>query len=537
MAENEAMKSRLGTRTRRQSASSSLAGADAGDRRQVAGHERQHAGGEERDEPGAEGDRNAGAARSGPSAWPHRAAQRLVERRREAAAVLAGERVVGAELGEDRDHHAADQVAALGVGLGRRSPPGARSSAVSRSPSSQAANARAERASVPSSSASASSTRAARPSARKSPAKRLEQRRAPPRCSPRASSSRAELRRRLGRGAGRARAPGAAMPRRRLGQPVGLGGHELVEERLDLGRRDRAGELGDDLAVAEGLDRGNPADVEALRRAPGWRRRRPWPARSRRRAWRPPPRARGRAGGTGRTTRPRSRRPPGPRASARRRRSMKSASLTSLIMRHASRLASRQPRPTLSERHDMVMDDSLRGKLLVASPALGRPELRAHGGADHRAQRRRRDGSRAQPARRRPRSARSRRSSARSPRASRSSSAARCSRRRWSCSPSSTTPTAAAWIVVADVGFVAAETEHRRPRARGPPRPRLRRLLGLGRGPARGRARRGGVDRRAAAAGRAVPRRSRAAVARRARAQGRPVRADRPDARRPLAMN
>ena len=48
------------------------------------------------------------------------------------------------------------------------------------------------------------------------------------------------------------------------------------------------------------------------------------------------------------------------------------------------------------------MEDSLRGKLLVASPALRRPELRPHGGPHHRAQRRGRDGDRPQPALRDP---------------------------------------------------------------------------------------------------------------------------------------
>ena len=50
-----------------------------------------------------------------------------VERRGEAAAVLARQRMVGAELGEDRDHHPAQQVAPLGVvGLARPPPGGPR---------------------------------------------------------------------------------------------------------------------------------------------------------------------------------------------------------------------------------------------------------------------------------------------------------------------------------------------------------------------------------------------------------------------------
>ena len=135
---------------------------------------------------------------------------------------------------------------------------------------------------------------------------------------------------------------------------------------------------------------------------------------------------------------------------------------------------------------------------------------------------------------RRPTSTRSRRSSRSSPTASRSSSAARCSRRRSSSSQSSTSPTAAAWIVAEDVGFVGSDTDSDRLEQRRPPRPRLRRLLGLGRGAARGGARRGSVDRRAAASGRVLPRRPRVALAEGAESQGGSVRADRPDARRSL---
>ncbi len=56
IVENEAMKSRLGTRTCRQFASSISPGTDARHHREVAGHERKDAGGEERYEPRDEGD-------------------------------------------------------------------------------------------------------------------------------------------------------------------------------------------------------------------------------------------------------------------------------------------------------------------------------------------------------------------------------------------------------------------------------------------------------------------------------------------------
>jgi hypothetical protein len=47
-----------------------------------------------------------------------------------------------------------------------------------------------------------------------------------------------------------------------LGQPVGLGRHQTVEERLHLRRRQRAGELLDDASIAERLHRGNSLDPE-----------------------------------------------------------------------------------------------------------------------------------------------------------------------------------------------------------------------------------------------------------------------------------
>ena len=51
------------------------------------------------------------------------------------------------------------------------------------------------------------------------------------------------------------------------GKLIRLRGHERVEESLHLGRRERPGELGGHLAVAEGLDRGNALDLERGRKA------------------------------------------------------------------------------------------------------------------------------------------------------------------------------------------------------------------------------------------------------------------------------
>ena len=107
-----------------------------------------------------------------------------------------------------------------------------------------------------------------------------------------------------------------------LEQRVGTGrGEQLVEEGVDGGARPRPGELRDDPAVPERLHRRDAADGEPLREGrvgvdidlderDGAR---PSPRRR--------PRARVRARGTGRTSRPRSRRAPDVRPTARSRRS------------------------------------------------------------------------------------------------------------------------------------------------------------------------------------------------------------------------
>ena len=152
------------------------------------------------------------------------------------------------------------------------------------------------------------------------------------------------------------------------------------------------------------------------------------------------------------------------------------------------------------------MEESLRGKLLIASPALVDPNFARSVVLDHRAQRR---------------------------------------RARWASSSTGPSETAvgdvvpaaravsavadepiyvggpvqpqalvvlaefadldaAAWIVVADVGFVAADASGTE-LAGGPAGEGLRRLFGVGGGPARGASSRGVVDRRAAAAAELFP--------------------------------
>ena len=107
-----------------------------------------------------------------------------------------------------------------------------------------------------------------------------------------------------------------------------------------------------------------------------------------------------------------------------------------------------------------AVERSLRGRLLIASPALTDPNFAravvlitehgedgAMGVVLNRPSEIEVDDGRA-------------RAAPRWSTASRCSSAGRCSPRRWWCWPSSTTRAAAAWVVVDSVGFVAADTEY-----------------------------------------------------------------------------
>ena len=177
--------------------------------------------------------------------------------------MLPSEQVIGPELGEDRDHHPPDQVAAIAVRLGCDRLLEALERGLE-SPSSQAAKAllRSRLAGAPS--ASPSSIRATRPSATKSPAK-LPAARPPPR------ARRARAGAAPGRGGlGMTRIERQCLAQRCLvaggDQLVGGRGDQAVEELLDLRRRDRAGELGDHLAVAKRLDRRDALDAEAAAR-------------------------------------------------------------------------------------------------------------------------------------------------------------------------------------------------------------------------------------------------------------------------------
>ncbi len=140
--------------------------------------------------------------------------------------------------------------------------------------------------------------------------------RAPRRRLPaRAGSAPAERPRRRGRA--RARPRGAATPRRLGGEQLGLGGEQRVEEPLDRRGRLGADELAGDRPVPERLDRRDALDPERARR-PRVRvdvdlRELDLPPAG----GHAPARAPARAAGTGRTIRPRSRRPPAASASAR----------------------------------------------------------------------------------------------------------------------------------------------------------------------------------------------------------------------------
>ena len=131
-----------------------------------------------------------------------------VERGREPAPVLARQRVVRAELGEDRHHHLTDQVALLAA-RPRRTRSWRCSSAVARSPASQASNALLERRRRR---PRAGRGHAGRPRRSRSGAARASSAPRPSRPA-RSACARAPSRRR--RAAGRPRARVAARPRRR----------------------------------------------------------------------------------------------------------------------------------------------------------------------------------------------------------------------------------------------------------------------------------------------------------------------------------
>ena len=237
----------------------------------------------------------------------------LVQRRGQPAAGVARERVVDAELVEHGDHDAAEVVLvavgardrvdeqverALGVaGVERRE--GRRRGR--RRPRLLEADAGGEAVGVE-----------APGDVRRAGLERLVA------LAARGAAGSAERRRRRRRGRARARARGAATPRRprrRARRPRWA--RAPSKKRSTCGGRLRADELVDDAAVLERLDGGDALDPERRGDAAGWRRCRAWRARPCPRARRPPSRAPARARGTGRTTRPRSRRRRGSRASAR----------------------------------------------------------------------------------------------------------------------------------------------------------------------------------------------------------------------------
>ena len=125
---------------------------------------------------------------------------------------------------------------------------------------------------------SSSRRRAASPSAANEPVTSASSSSASSR-SPRAASRRAS-------GTAASARPGSSSSaRRRSASPplcdqlVGLGGHERVEEALDLRAGLGAHELGDDLAVAVGLHGRDALDPVLGATRAGWRPCRPWPAR------------------------------------------------------------------------------------------------------------------------------------------------------------------------------------------------------------------------------------------------------------------
>ncbi len=312
------MKTRLGNHHPAPVGAVEVGDADAADRGQVAGHQRQHAGRQERHQARPEGGDHAD-----PGCRIRRVhrlsspAHRLRGRGQAAAVVLAtGSSGPSSVKIATITWRSRSRVSGVFAAWKASCSP---SRAPLRSPSSQAPKARSSvEASMPSTSEPVSSCRrAARPSAMKSPSWRLEQL---ARLVAVAALDQQPGERQ--RGLGVARVQLDRLAQRLLvagvGQLVGGGGEQLVEEGVDRRRRDRAGELAHDLAVPERLHGGDAADAERLgdhlvgvdvdlgeldlpgALGDGGLERR------------------GRAGGRGRTTRPRSRPAPAPRASARR---------------------------------------------------------------------------------------------------------------------------------------------------------------------------------------------------------------------------
>ena len=264
--ENEAMKSRLGTSTRRQSVALDLVDADAGDHREVAGDERQDAGGEEGDQPGGEGDRDVRSVDGVHAVFVARAEARgqlsAAARRRRCSRASSCRR--RARRRSRPSPGGSGRAARRRLGLADQ-PPGA-----PRAPSRSRPRPRRRTPAASRGSGSPPSARRAAPAPRGPRRESLpgaaRAAPAPPLCRRgRAGSAQAR------RGRAVARIERQRLAQRGLvaggGELVGGRGDQRVEEALDLRRRDRAGELGDDLAVAKRLHGGDAADVEALRRA------------------------------------------------------------------------------------------------------------------------------------------------------------------------------------------------------------------------------------------------------------------------------
>ena len=211
--------------------------------------------------------RSASRSRSLFRARPRTAGEagRLVQSRRQAAAMLARQRVVGAELGEDRDHHAAEQVLALGVLLGGED--------TLQLPSACSASPRPRPRTPPEARPRSapfcgweSSARAASPSATKSCGNARQQLAAHPSGSPRPSRMRP---RPIAAGAWRGSSSSAlrsdsSSSDESASRSASEGTIRLRKASI-LRRRDGADELGDHLAVLERLDGGDALDLELLR--------------------------------------------------------------------------------------------------------------------------------------------------------------------------------------------------------------------------------------------------------------------------------
>ena len=241
-----------------------LVGLEPGDRGEVAGHQRQHAGGHERDEAGDEGDRNVGAGdRIVQVGRPGRVQLSAAASRRRCSAASGCSGPSSVKIAtitlRSRSRRSGSSSAVIADWSSSR--------AFAGSSASQAANASLRSVGAAAVARSGGLELEARQeTAGHEVALGVVRQQGPRLVAVAARDQQPPERHRGGRVAGvvleRGAQRGLVAAR---GQAVGLGGEEGVEELLDAGRGEGAGELARELAVAKRLDRRDALHAEGLR--------------------------------------------------------------------------------------------------------------------------------------------------------------------------------------------------------------------------------------------------------------------------------